>query len=98
MHNLGINSIPDLGCSDRKSTLTSLKTAILGTAVLSRKLAHNLEADLIPDLGCSDRKSTLTSLKTAILGTAVSYFHLVMLVLGLIDVHSRCCRESWCII
>ena len=33
MHNLEADLIPDLGCSDRKSTLTSLKTAILGTAV-----------------------------------------------------------------
>ena len=39
MHNLEVDLIPDLGCSDRKSTLTSLKTAILGTAVSSLHLA-----------------------------------------------------------
>ena len=41
MHNLEIDLIPDLGCSDRESTVTSLKPAIrvLGTAVSSFHLA-----------------------------------------------------------
>ena len=39
MHNLEVDLIPDLGCSDRKSILTSLKSAFLGTAVSSFHLA-----------------------------------------------------------